>query len=223
MELRLGAPVRTRDGWTGSLDDLVIEPVRGRVTDLVVEPRHRHSLARLVPLGLARPDPRSNGVLLTCRAERLRAMTPVAETAYLRLAERPPTDPGSDIGIEEVVAPPRFSYSDMWVDPWPDDPRVIVAYDRIPKGEVELRRKSAVSAGGRRVGHLDGLVVDQEGSVTDVLVERGHLWSRRSLSVPATAVARFANDEIGLGVEGHAVAGAGRPVTRSGAAAAARS
>ena len=42
------------------------------------------------------------------------------------------------------------------VDP---DPHVMLAYDRIPKHEVEIRRSSAViSTDGHHLGHVEGFL-----------------------------------------------------------------
>ena len=59
-----------------------------------------------------------------------------------------------------------------------------VIYDRVPKGEVEVRRASPVtSADGHHLGHVDGFVVDGE-QITHIVLEHGHLWGRRDLTVP---------------------------------------
>ncbi len=81
------------------------------------------------------------------------------------------------------------------IDP---DPHVVVNYDRIPKHEVEIRRSSAVmSADGHHLGHVDGFLVGG-GEAADVVLERGHLWGRREIVIPAAAVARVENDSITL-------------------------
>ena len=51
--LQLGGPVRCADGPFGDLADVVMDPIRKRVTHLVVEPKGSPGLARLVPVELA--------------------------------------------------------------------------------------------------------------------------------------------------------------------------
>ena len=81
------------------------------------------------------------------------------------------------------------------IDP---DPHVMVNYDRIPKHEVEIRRSSAVmSADGHRLGHVDGFLIGS-GETADIVLERGHLWGRREIVIPAAAVARVENDLVTL-------------------------
>ena len=60
----IGATVTCSDGPGGELSRIVIDPIRHSVTHLIVEPHHRHALARLVPVGLAGPG----GTAFSCAA-----------------------------------------------------------------------------------------------------------------------------------------------------------
>ena len=126
-------------------------------------------------------------------------MTPVQQTEYLGLAELPAREPDSDIGVQDVVPAPRVDYAQLGgFDP---DPHVFVSYDRVPKGEVEVRRKSAVtSTHGRHLGYVAALRVDPAGRITDVVLRHGHLWARREETIPIEAVTRLETDEIELDV-----------------------
>ena len=83
-----------------------------------------------------------------------------------------------------------YYYAGAGVDPYPGglDSRVAMYYDRVPKGEVEVRRASAViSVDGHSLGEVDGFVVDADEHITHFVLERGHLWGRgrsRSRSGP---------------------------------------
>ena len=87
------------------------------------------------------------------------------------------------------------------------DEHVTVSYDRIPKGEVELRRASPVrSSDGHHLGNVDGFIVDAEEHITHVVLERGHLWGKREIAIPVGAIAaietdaavlRLTKDEVG--------------------------
>jgi hypothetical protein len=46
----IGADARCTDGACGKVIRVVVDPVARAVTHLVVEPKHRHGLGRLVPL-----------------------------------------------------------------------------------------------------------------------------------------------------------------------------
>lgn len=198
MQLELGSPVRCIDGAFGELADVVIDPIRRRVTHLVVQPHHRHRLARLVPIDLAAPEDGSPAAIsLHCRVEDARRLPPVQEFAYLRLGELAPNDPDWDVGINTMLALPYYGYAGFGEQQLDYDPHVSMTYDRIPKGEVEIQRASEVtSADGHHLGLVDGLLVDGEDQITHVVLERGHLWGKREVTIPIDAVNRVETDAV---------------------------
>lgn len=199
MRLELGHPVHCSDGPFGELADVVIDPTRRRVTHLVVGPHHHHGLARLVPVELASAEADSSPITVRCTAEELRRLPLVEEFAYLRFGEFPLEDPSWDVGIHTVLAQPYYDYPGFEATPVDFDPHVAIVYDRIPKGEVEVRRASdIVSADGHRLGRVDGFLVDSDDRITHVVLERGHLFGRREVTVPIGAVANVTTDSVTL-------------------------
>jgi PRC-barrel domain protein len=199
MRLEFRYPVHCSDGPFGELADVVIDPTRRRVTHLVVEPHHRHGLARLVAAELATVDEDANAILLRCTAEELLRLPLVEEFAYLRVGEYPLEDPDWDIGAENVLALPYYEPANCDGMRMQPDPHVSITYDRIPKGEVEIRRASDVySADDHRLGHVDGFLVDRADRITHIVLERGHFLGRREATIPISAVARVATDAVTL-------------------------
>ncbi len=202
MRLELGIPVRCTDDLFGDLADVVIDPTRSRVTHLVVQPRHQHRLARLVPVELA--EVAAGGdvqpeISLRCTVEEVRRLAPVQEFAYLRLGEFPVNDPDWDVGVQDVLAMPYYGSAGLGGYVGEADPHVGLSYDRVPKGEVEIRRSSAVTSDdGHHLGHVDGLVVDDDEQITQLVLERGHLWGRREVTIPIGAVAKVESDAVTL-------------------------
>jgi sporulation protein YlmC with PRC-barrel domain len=65
----------------------------------------------------------------------------------------------------------------------------MVIHDRGPAGEVEVRRDEQVHATDGEIGRVQGLVVDpRDHAVTHVLLQEGHLWGKRRVSIPISAV-----------------------------------
>jgi sporulation protein YlmC with PRC-barrel domain len=196
VRLKLGAPVHCSNEELGELADVVIDPVRKRITHLVVQPRHEHGVARLVPIELAEGGKGGRPVIsLNCSLEEVRRFAPVQEFAYLRLGKFPVDDPDWDVGVQDVLAMPYYESS---LDPgsYPSDTGII--YDRVPKGEVEIRRSSAVtSSDGHHLGHIDGFLVEGE-EITHIVLEHGHLWGRREVTVPIKAVTKVETDAVTL-------------------------
>ena len=147
---------------------------------------------------IERASAAADGVALDCSTADIEALKAVHESAYLRVGEFPVSDPDWDIGTEDVLALPLYQEMDGMGTVMDPDPHVMVHYDRIPKHEVEIRRSSAVvSADGHHLGHVDGFLIGS-GETADIVLERGHLWGRREIVIPAAAVARVENDSITL-------------------------
>jgi sporulation protein YlmC with PRC-barrel domain len=207
MRLDLGSQVRCTDGPAGELADIVIDPHTRRVTYLVVEPHDRHDLARLVPADLARPASAQDGsVSLESTVAAIGELEPLRRMAYLRVGEQPDEDPDSDVGIEDISMAP--SYQSIGLDGMGAgiqaidyDPHVSLSYDRIPKGNVEVRRESAVTASdGNHLGHVLGVAVDPDDQIAHLVLAHGHLWGKREIAIPLAAVARIRTDEVVLGL-----------------------
>ncbi len=196
MRLELRQPVRCTDDALGELADVVIDPATRRVTHLVVQPSSGDEPPRLVPVELAAGEDGSDGIELRCSLAEVERFPPARETAFLRLGEAPVEDPEWDIGLEDVLAMPYYPLDG------PADPAgyAAVAYDRIPKGEVEIQRASAVlSADEHHLGHVDGFVIEGDTqAITHVVLERGHLWGRRDVTIPIGAVASVEIDVVRL-------------------------
>lgn len=203
MRLELGSTVRCSDAVFGELCDVVVDPTERRITHLVVEPPRDHADARLVPAALARPaETMQPEILLECTVAEVRAMAPVQEFAYLRVAEFPVEEPEWAVGVQDVFALPYYDALGAGLSPVDvDGQHVGLTYDRVPKGAVELRRASAViSADGREVGHVDGFIVNGGVDITHLVLQHGHLWGRREVTIPIGAVVRVENDQATLGL-----------------------
>lgn len=205
MRLELGSPVNCTDGPFGKLADVVIDPTKRRVTHLVVEPHGDHGKARLVPIELANTEQgESSAIGVRCSLEEAGQLEPVEEYAYIRLGESPDLEPGWEVGVESVLAQPYYGYGagvglGYEAVPAEYDQHVSMTYDRIPKGEVEIRRASEVtSADGHQLGKVDGFLVGEDDAITHFVLERGHLWGRREVTIPINAVAGVHTDAVSL-------------------------
>ena len=72
--------------------------------------------------------------------------------------------------------------------------------DRVPKGEVEVRRGEHVHATDGAIGRVQGLVIDpSDDHVTHVLLDEGHLWGKKMVAIPIRAVTSV-QDGVQLGL-----------------------
>ena len=209
MRLELGTRVRLEDGAARELADIVIDAASNNVTHLVVQPPDDPDGARLVPMALATRGAEGQELSLRLSAEALDKLDRVHEHAFLRAGEQPEKKPGWDVGVEDMEAVPQPSapatFPEYIGDPLGD---VTVTYDRVPKGEIELRHASNVySSEGHHMGHVDGVLLNDGSSITHLLLERGHLWWKREITIPASAISKLESDMVTLGATKQEVGG----------------
>lgn len=175
-QFAMGVPANCSDGECGEVIRVVIDPIARKVTHLVVEPKHRQGMGKLVPLELVEPS--SDEVNLLCNQEQFDALPAAEETDYL---------PGGvdfmGYGAQEVFPLPYYGLG-AGVAPQP------VTYDKLPLGEVAVRRGDPVQATDGEIGRVQGLVIEpRDGHVTHILLQDGHFWGREEIALPISAVA----------------------------------
>jgi sporulation protein YlmC with PRC-barrel domain len=203
MKLELGTSIRCADGATRELVDVVIDSSSSRVTHLVIRPAQHAEDARLVPISLASRAEKDgeSEISLNCGAADLERFDPVHKFEILRAGERPNEDPKWDVGVEDIVVAPNYAPTAFGDYGGSLDSDVTISYDRVPKGEIELRHASSVySADGHHLGSVDAVVVDDGDRLTHLLLERGHLWWKREVALPAEAISKFESDMLTLGL-----------------------
>jgi sporulation protein YlmC with PRC-barrel domain len=202
MKLELGTSIRCADGATRELVDVVIDSSSSRVTHLVIRPAQHAEDARLVPISLAsRAEDGESEISLNCGAADLERFDPVHKFEILRAGERPNEDPKWDVGVEDIVVAPNYAPTAFGDYGGSLDSDVTISYDRVPKGEIELRHASSVySADGHHLGSVDAVIVDDDDRLTHLLLERGHLWWKREVALPAEAISKFESDMLTLGL-----------------------
>ena len=202
MKLELGTSIRCADGATRELVDVVIDSSSSRVTHLVIQPAQHAEDARLVPISLAsRAEDGESEISLNCGAADLERFDPVHKFEILRAGERPNEDPKWDVGVEDIVVAPNYAPTAFGDYGGSLDSDVTISYDRVPKGEIELRHASSVySADGHHLGSVDAVVVDDGDRLTHLLLERGHLWWKREVALPAESISKFESDMLTLGL-----------------------
>jgi sporulation protein YlmC with PRC-barrel domain len=187
-EFTIGTEVTCGDEKCGKLTRVVLDPIAKAVTHVVVEPKALEDVSRLVPVGLVE----------SATPERIRLNLTMAEFGALDPAEEVQFLPGTPLagafGPGQVVAWPYYS-----LELGPGDSGLVtpVSYDKVPLGEVEVRRGDRVHATDGEIGRVEGLVIDAgDRHVTHVLLQEGHLWDRKDVAIPVSAVDKV--DEVGI-------------------------
>ena len=169
-EFTVGAQARCSDGPGGEVIRIVIDPATRTVTHLAIEPKDRWARARLVPLDLV--DTTGGEIRLRCT---------LAEFGHLDTAE--------EIQMVDDIAPADMGPADL-ASPLAESASMeVVVEDMVPLGETELRRGDHVHAIDGEVGQVQGVIVDRgDNRVTYVLLKEGHLWGRKEVAIPVSAV-----------------------------------
>jgi len=163
-EFAMGATASCVDGPGGKVCRFIIDPATETVTHLVIEPKHRLAVARLVPLDLV--DTTKGDLRLRCTVEEFGKLEPAQEAEL----------------IDDVIGslnPPVGGAP----------PVQVLVQDVVPLGEADVNRGEPVHALDGEIGRVQGFLVDPDDHrVTHVLLEEGHLWGRKKVSIPVSVV-----------------------------------
>lgn len=186
VSFTIGAHASCEDGPCGTVKRVVVDPLARTVTHLVVEPKHRLGLARLVPVGIAESTP--DGVRLRCSTADFEQLDSAEETQFVA-----GTIGYEKYGPDQVLSWPYFGLQGGQAVGIAGAavPGVsqTVTYDTVPEGEVDVRRGEPVYATDGPIGRVHGLVIDQDSRrVSHVLLAEGHLWGRKEVAIPITSV-----------------------------------
>ena len=169
-EFAMGATASCVDGPGGKVSRVIIDPATETVTHLVIEPKHRFGVGRLVPLDLV--ETTAGDIRLRCTVEEFGALEPAQETELV-------DDVTGSLGLGGLNTPP---------------PVPVIIQDVVPLGEADVDRGEPVHALDGEIGRVQGFLVDpNDHRVTHVLLEEGHLWGRKKVSIPVSAVTGVEN------------------------------
>jgi sporulation protein YlmC with PRC-barrel domain len=186
VTLALGSDAVYGDGDIGEVLAVVVDPVGRTVSHVVVEPKGRRGLARLVPLDLVDLAGTAAGRLpLRCTEPEFQNLDAAEETlAEFTLGYEVPVQlipPGwRDAGgpAVEGAAIPRIPEKET--------------IDIVPEGEVEERRGDHVHATDGDIGQLAAIRIDPDSrQVTHVLVREGRVLAHKDVAVPFDKVTGF--------------------------------
>ena len=192
----IGATVEATDGKCGKLAGVIIDPIAGRLSHLIVEPRHHHGLGKLVPVESVEAD--GNPIRLSCTTAAFEQLDDAEETHFEQ-----PTDETWSYAEGEAYQLPYYGVGivggvgagGMGAVGQPAVPHATVT-DRVPTGEVEVRRGDPVHASDGFIGKVKGLVVDPaDNHVTHVLLAEGHFFGHKNVAIPIGRTARI-EDQI---------------------------
>jgi sporulation protein YlmC with PRC-barrel domain len=194
-QFTIGTWANCSDGAAGQVSRVIVDPLAEKVTHLVVEPEHRRDLGRLVPLDLV--DATADEIRLRCTQAEFEQLECAQETHFIGATSG---YAGYGYGPDQVGYWPYYRLGGGMdlagvgigggIGAGGGTPAQMVTSDTVPLGEVVVCRGDPVHATDGDIGRVQGLVIDQRsGHVTHVLLQEGHLWGRKEVAIPISAVA----------------------------------
>lgn len=191
ISLEIGSNARTTDNKvSGHVKSVVVDRSTRTVTHLVVEPKDREGLARLVPLDH-----------VDAQAGELRLRYTEAEFKDLVAAEETLAEIFNSGPVELVTEGWRPADSELVVD----GSKISPARAEILTGEMDLvptllpaeeeeHRGDHVHATDGDIGQLRALCIDPrtyQVTHVHVLLKEGHLWRHKEVAIPSDNVTGF--------------------------------
>ena len=207
-EIPLGALVVCVDGECGKSSHIIIERNSQKVTHFVVKTgnlfesqKYLVSIDRVVRTT-------STSVALNCTKKELAMMPPFTEMRFLNPITRE-YEALKDFSDEAIAS--RGSYL-LWSDPsMPADIgtdvfSIPIEEELIPAGEIAIHRGASVEATDGHIGKVEEFLVDpQDRHITHLILEKGHLWHKKELTLPMSAIAKMDEEYIYLNIDKAAV------------------
>jgi sporulation protein YlmC with PRC-barrel domain len=196
-EFTIGAHAYCSDGFCGEVIRIIFDPAAGAVTHLAIEPKHRPENGRLVPMEMA--ESVDGAVRLRCTlaefgrldsAEDVQIVQDDSDPGYSAAEAVQGYGDGGSLGVSGSVSGMAVP---MGV---PHRPRTVIDAV-IPVGEAEAGRGDHVYATDGEIGRVHGFLVDPDDHrATHVVLQEGHLWGRKEIAIPMSAV-----KEVDAGVQ----------------------
>jgi sporulation protein YlmC with PRC-barrel domain len=225
-EYAIGAQAYCEEGPCGELVRVVVDPVKEAITHLVIEQPRGGEVGRLVPVNLVEHATEKE-LRLHCTLSTFASLEAAEETKFVQTPQgqwgyRPGQmmmmpffglggmgmlgglgmggfGVGGGLGMGGLgmggLGMGRMGMGMGGMGAAQQE----VTYDKVPPGEVEVRRGQRVHASDGPIGHVRGLVVDpSDHQVTHVLLDEGHLWGKKEVSIPISAVTGVDDDGVRL-------------------------
>jgi sporulation protein YlmC with PRC-barrel domain len=184
MDIPVDAAVQCTDGPGGRSTYVVLNPVTRRVTHVVVKQDGFPHLERLVPAEMV-AETSPDQIHLTCSQQELHRFESFVETEFL-----PGEFPYAAYELDEYR---------LWPYVLPDNELMPVEHERVPPGELAVRRGSHVRATDGDVGRVDEFLVDRETEhISHLVLREGHLWGQKDVLIPLSEIGQIDEDRVYL-------------------------
>jgi uncharacterized protein YrrD len=198
MEIPLQAQVECTDGVCGHSEYVLINPVIDQVTHLVVKEDSLPNTEYIVSVDLV-AETMEDMIRLHCSKAELEKMEPFIKTTFIE----------ETVHMNYANARGMYAMGSYFYLPYvtPEKTlRVPVEHQQIPLGELVIHRGTRVEATDGYIGNVDELVVNPENShITHLVMREGHLWGKKDVIIPLSALGDTHADTVFLKLDKHQI------------------
>jgi sporulation protein YlmC with PRC-barrel domain len=199
LDIPLNAKVECTDGACGRSVVVLVNPISDQVTHLVVKEEVFSKKEYIVPVDFA-IETNADTIRLRCSKAELEKMDPFIKTTFIKenVPDRNYGDAGGMIGLGSFyfmpyVTPEKTIY-------------VSEEIQQIPPGELAVRRGTHVEATDGYVGKVDEFIINPEnGHITHLVMREGHLWGKKDVTIPLSAIGEPREDTVFLKLDKHQI------------------
>ena len=197
MEIPLNVQVECSDGVCGRSAFVLIDPVADQVTHLVVK-EDASNTEYIVPVDFV-AETVADTIRLRCDRAKLEKMHPFIKTKFIE--EKVPNSNFASGGT--------YGLGSYYYLPYVNSETPIyeaVEQKQIPPGELAVSRGTRVEATDGFVGKVDEFVVNpKNGHITHLVMHEGHLWGRKDVIIPVSAMGDTHDDTVFLKLDKHQI------------------
>jgi sporulation protein YlmC with PRC-barrel domain len=203
MEIPLEAQVEYSDGvvWhsIGRSVCVLVNPVSEKVTHLVVKEDASPNTEYIVPVEFV-TETISDTIRLSCNKDKFEMMDKFVKTQYIDKKV-----PEMVVGYGSEMAGVGSYFYSPYVIP-ETTVQMPVEHLQIPPGELAVRRGTRVEATDGFVGKVDEFIVNpKNGHITHLVMREGHLWGKKDVIIPLSAMGDTHKDTVFLKLDKHQI------------------
>jgi uncharacterized protein YrrD len=199
MEIPLNAQVECTDGVYGHSEYVLIDPVTDQVTHMIVKEDSSPNTEYIVPVDSV-AETIDDTIRLHCSKAELEKMDPFIKTKFIeeKAPDRQFVYVGGGMGMGSYYYFPYVSAESSVYE--------AVEHEQIPPGELAVRRGTRVEATDGYVGKVDEFVVNpKNGHITHLVMHEGHLWGKKDVIIPISAMGDDRRDTVFLKLDKHQI------------------
>lgn len=191
MDIPIDAEAVCSDGACGRSTYVILNPKTRQVTHLVVKEKGFPFTERLVSVDQV-TETSPHRIRLRCSREEFAQLDHFIGHEYF-----PGTKPTHPYAPHEYM---------LWPFLIPEVPLLPpLEQERVPPGELAVRRNARVEASDGPLGHVEGFLLDTEGCVTHMVLRKGHFLGQKDIAIPISQIDRIEEDTVFLKLDKHGV------------------